>query len=155
MPQYLTNDEEKQIRKLLDELADEWGLYCPKTESYFSGFYLDRLWYKTLEEKRIPFVAFEIEKGIPNNERIRKDIMNVAWSNAPVGYIIVPHKRVLFDPLVERGSTGQYWYKNRFYKAFQEYRKPFVFYCDIQLVDADELLLSRSLKAATIDGESI
>jgi hypothetical protein len=150
MPQYLAKVEEAQIRGLLDELADEWGLSCDKRESYFSGFYLDRLWYKILEETRIPFVAFEIEKGIPSNERIRKDIMNIAWSRAPVGYIILPHSRILNDPVVEQGSTWQNWYRNKFYKTFQEYRKPFVFYCDIQIIDADKLHTSRSLKTGTI-----
>mgnify|MGYP005637646877 CR=1 FL=1 len=30
MAGYLTKAEEKQIRKLIDELADEFGLYCEK-----------------------------------------------------------------------------------------------------------------------------
>jgi len=80
MSQYLTDKEEKQIRNLLDELANKLGLYCEKKEAYFSGYYIDRLWFKILEGNRIPLVAFEIEKSIPNNERIRKDIMNIAWS---------------------------------------------------------------------------
>lgn len=138
-------------------MADEWGLFCDKREAYFSdlGFYLDRLWYKNLEETRIPFVAFEIEKGIPSNERMRKDIMNIAWSRVPIGYVILPHSRILNDPLVQQGSTWQNWYKKQFYKTFQEYRKPFAFYCDIQVIDGDKLLLSRSLKTATIVKEQV
>ena len=150
MAQYLTNAEEKQIRKLLDELADKLELYCSKKETYFQGYYLDRLWYKILEDDKIPFVAFEIEKSIPSNERIRKDIMNIAWTKAPVGYIILPHSRILNDPKVDVGSTSQNWYKNKFFKTFNEYREPFIFYCDIQITDADKFLSSQSLKESII-----
>lgn len=150
MAQYLTKTEEKQIQKLLDELADKIGLYCDKKETYFSGFYLDRLWHKILEEDKIPFVAFEIEKSVPSNERTRKDIMNIAWTRAPVGYIILPHSRILKDPKVNEGSTWASWYKNKFFETFNEYRKPFMFYCDIQIMDADKLLSSRSLRESII-----
>jgi len=150
MAQYLTNAEEKQIRKLLDALADKLGLYCGKKETYFSGYYLDRLWYKILEDDKIPLVAFEIEKGVPSNERIRKDIMNIAWTRAPVGYIILPQSRILNDPEVNDGSTWPNWYKNNFFKAFHEYREPFIFYCDIQVTDADSLLSSQSLRESII-----
>jgi len=150
MVQYLTNTEEKQIRKLLDELADKLGLHSDKKETYFSGYYLDRLWYKILEGDKIPFAAFEIEKSIPSNERIRKDIMNIAWTRAPVGYVILPHSRILKDPKINKGSTWQNWYKNIFFRTFEEYRKPFTFYCDIQIVDADKFLSSQSLKESII-----
>jgi len=156
MPQYLANAEETRIRQLLDELADEWGLSCDKKETYFSGFYVDRLWYKVLGEAPIPFVAFEIEKGVPSNERIRKDIMNIVWSRVPIGYIVLPHSRILDDPKAAPGSTWQNWYKNIFLGVFQQYREPFVFYCDIQIINADTLLLSRSLRRSTvplIDGQ--
>ena len=105
MAQYLTNAEEKQTRELVDELAGKLGLHSDKRETYFARFYVDRLWYRILEGEKIPFIAFEIEKGIPNNERIRKDIMNIAWTRAPVGYIILPHTRILNDPKVNKGSS--------------------------------------------------
>ena len=146
----MTNAEEKQIKKLIDELADKFGLHCDKKEVYFSGYYLDRLWYKIVEENKIPLVAFEIERGVPNNERVRKDIMNIARTRAPAGYIILPHSRILNDPKALQGSSGPYWYKNSFYRTFEEYRKPFVFYCDIQIIDSDTLLSSRSLRTSII-----
>jgi len=114
-------------------------VYIVKKETYFLGYYLDRLWYKILEEDKIPC-----------NERIRKNIMNVAWTRAPVGYIILPHSRILNDPKVIQGSTRPNWYKNKFFETFKEYRKPFVFYCDIQIIDADKLMSSRSLRTSII-----
>ncbi|MCD6277741.1 hypothetical protein J7J69_05810 [candidate division WOR-3 bacterium] len=150
MSQYLTDKEEKQIRNLLDELANKLGLYCEKKEAYFSGYYIDRLWFKILEGNRIPLVAFEIEKSIPNNERIRKDIMNIAWSRVPVGYIILPHSRIIDDTKVKKGSSWAKWYKNNFFRVFNEYCNPFIFYCDIQLVDADKLISTQSLKESIV-----
>ncbi|MFX0195851.1 MAG: hypothetical protein ACFFCW_07000 [Candidatus Hodarchaeota archaeon] len=150
MAQYLSNEKENQVRNLLDELAEEINLYCEKKEAYFSGYYLDRLWYKILEEQKIPFVAFEIEKGVPTNERLRKDIMNIAWTRAPVGYIILPHNRILNDPKVNEGGNWANWYKKNFFLRFNEYRKPFIFYCDIKIIDADKLLSSRCLRDSVV-----
>jgi hypothetical protein len=150
MSQYLTKAEETKLRKLIDELADEWGLASDRKEAYFEGFYIDRLIYKIIEDKKIPLVAFEIEKSVPSNERIRKDIMNIAWSRAPKGYIILPHARILQDPQINTGSIWPNWYKNIFIKTFQVYVKPFLFYCEIFLVDADQFMTKRSLERAII-----
>lgn len=150
MAQYLTNVEERQIRELIDELAGKLGLHSDKRETHFAGFYVDRLWYRILEGDKVPFIAFEIEKGIPNNERIRKDIMNMAWTRAPVGYIILPHTRILNDPQVDKGSSWPSWYKNKFFETFSEYKKPFIFYCNIRAMDADKLLSTRSLRKSII-----
>src|SRR4030042_2370786 len=144
MSQYLTKTEETKIRKLIDKIADEWGLSSDRKEAYFAGFYIDRLLYRIVEDIRIPLVAFEIEKSVPSNERIRKDIMNIAWSRAPMGYIILPHARILQDPDVDKGSTWPNWYKNKFFKTFQVYVKPFLFYCEIRLIDADQFMTQRS-----------
>jgi len=76
--------------------------------------------------------------------------MNIAWTRAPVGYIILPHSRILNDPKVNEGSTWPNWYKNKFFETFNKYRKPFMFYCDIQIMDADKLLSSRSLRESII-----
>ena len=150
MSQYLIKTEETKIRKLIDELADEWGLASDRKEAYFDGFYIDRLLYSIVEDKKIPLIAFEIEKSVPSNERIRKDIMNIAWSRAPMGYIILPDARILKDPDVNKGSTRPNWYKNIFSKTFQIYVKPFLFYCEIYLIDADQFMTQRSLERSIV-----
>jgi hypothetical protein len=147
---YLTPAEEKRIRKLLDKLVEKNELYSDKKETYFSGFYVDRLWYKILEKIKIPLIAFEIEKGIPSNERLRKDILNIVWTRVPLGYIILPHKRILTDPEAKKGSTWPNWYKSHFFRAFKEYRAPFIFYCDIKIIDVDKFLTSRSLSKSLV-----
>lgn len=151
MPQYLNKQEEQEIKRILDGLAEKLGFYCPKKESYFPemGYYLDRLWYMSLEEERIPFVAFEIEKGVPNNERIRKDILNIVQTRAPKGYLITPHQRIL-TKAATLGPTWETWYRDHFLETFEKYRNPFVFYCEIQVVDADQFLSSHSLKKSMV-----
>ncbi len=146
MSQYLTKAEETEIRRIIDELANEWGLEGDRKEAYFHGFYVDRLLYRKVENTKIPLVAFEIERSVPSNERIRKDIMNIAWSRVPTGYIILPHTRIIQDPDVDKGSTWQNWYKNVFLKTFDVYVKPFLFYCEIHLIDADQFMAQRSLE---------
>ena len=153
MTEYIRRDDEQQIRKLLDEMADHFWLDSTKKEKFFPGFYLDRLWYKELEEELIPFVAFEIEKGVPSNERIRKDIMNIACTKAPKGYVILPHRRILEDPKARGGGNWPSWYKNNFIKTFLTYRQLFAAYCHIEIIDADELLGSGSLHKSVIPTE--
>jgi len=148
--EYIKRDEERLIRELLDEMADGFGLYSPKKEKFFSGYYLDRLWSKELEGEKVPFVAFEIEKGVPSNERIRKDIMNVACTKAPKGYVILPHRRILEDPKARKGGNWASWYKSNFEKTFSIYRQLFAAYCDIEIIDADMLLASRSLHKSVV-----
>ena len=147
---YLNSTEERRIRKILDNLAEKNGLSSDKKEIYFSGFYVDRVWYKVLEKIKIPLVAFEIERGIPSNERLRKDILNIVWTKAPIGYIILPHRRILADPEVKKGSTWPNWYKNHFFRTFKEYQNPFIFYCEIKIIDVDKLLTSRSLSKSLV-----
>ena len=160
MSEYIKLDEEKTIRKLLDDLADNFGLDSPKREKRFPGYYLDRLWYKIIEGEKLPLIAFEIERGVPSiergvpsNERIRKDIMNLACTRAPKGYIILPHKRILNDPEIKQGSNWASWYKSNFEQAFLTYNQPFSAYCDIKIVDADALLTSHSLVKSVIKME--
>ena len=149
MAEYVTRTDEDQVRRLLDELAPAFGYISKAKEAYFNRFYLDRLWYSPSLD--VPGVGFEIERGIPLNERLRKDILNLAWSRAPLGFIIVPHRRILADSMVEKGSTAQNWYVNTFWKSFEAYRQPFSFYCEIRLLDFDTLLEQRSLKELTLD----
>jgi hypothetical protein len=146
----LTKTEEKQILKILDDLAVESGVLSSQREKHVrdKGYYLDRLWYIVIESEKIPLVAFEIEKGIPTNERIRKDILNIVLSKAPKGYLITPHKRILES--VGKGRGWETWYGNCFPKAFKNYREPFVSWCDIQVLDADMLVSSRSLRKSIV-----
>ncbi len=78
----LTKGEEGELRALLDEAADRLGFNTLGKESYHPGFAIDRLWLSELEAEDIPAVGFEIERGVPVNERLRKDILNLAWSRA-------------------------------------------------------------------------
>jgi hypothetical protein len=150
MSQYLTNTEETEIRKLIDEVAKEWELFTDQKETYHAGFYIDRLLYRIVEDRKIPLIAFEIEKSVPDNERIRKDIMNIVFSRAPMGYIILPHARILKDRDVDERSTWPNWYKNKFFETFQVYVNPFLFYCEICLVDADQFMNKRSLEKSIV-----
>ncbi|NWF77938.1 MAG: hypothetical protein HXY36_05035 [Chloroflexi bacterium] len=102
-----------------------------------------------IESEEIPLVAFEIEKGIPSNERIRKDIFNIALSRAPKGYLITAHKKILASAQ-HNGGTWETWYRDHFFEAFDNYRKPFVSWCDIQVVDADMFLSSGSLRKSVV-----
>lgn len=150
LPQYLDKREENEIRELLDELAEKFGFHCEKKEKYFRerGFYLDRLWYIILEDEKIPFVAFEIEKSVPSNERIRKDILNIVFTRATKGYLITPHQRILAK--ATGGSSWETWYRDHFLETFEKYRNPFAFYCDVEVVDADLFISSRSLKESIV-----
>ena len=150
MPQYLENSEEKHIHKIIEELAAKLGLCCPKKEVQFRdmGYYLDRIWYMELEGEDVPIAAFEIEKGVPGNERTRKDILNIVLSKAPKGYLITPHKRILMK--ATGGSGWETWYRDHFLETFKKYHSPFIFYCDVQLVDADMLISSNSLKESIV-----
>jgi hypothetical protein len=99
----------------------------------------------------IPVIGFEIERGLPLNERLRKDILNLAWSRAPLGYIVVPHRGILADPKVNTGSTAKNWYTNTFRSTFDTYCKPVKFYCEIRLLDFDKLMETKSLSEARFD----
>jgi hypothetical protein len=156
MAVYLTQNEEKTIQGILDRLAPALGLYSPRKGSYFPKmrYYLDRLWYFQLDKEetpeKIPVVAFEIERGVPSNERIRKDILNIVLTRAPKGYIIVPHERILSKAGTTSGAGNETWYRDHFQEVFERYRSPYVFYCDIQVVDADKFLASRSLSKSVV-----
>jgi hypothetical protein len=118
----LTKTEEKQILKMLDGLAEEFGIRSSQREKHVrdKGYYLDRLWYIVIESEEIPLVVFEIEKGIPSNERVRKDILNIVQSRAPKSYLITPHNRIL--AIAASAATGwETWYKDGFPKAFKNY----------------------------------
>jgi hypothetical protein len=149
---YVSKAEETDVRELLDELARKLRYRADGKESYFPGFYVDRLWYSVLEGEQdpIPVVGFEIERSVPLNERLRKDILNLAWSRVPVGFIVLPHRRICADPTTRKGSTAQNWYLNRFWGAFQDYRQPFGFYCEVRLLDFDELMETKSLAKARL-----
>lgn len=151
MTQYIGNEEENNIRTLLDKIANRTGLKCPEKETQFKdkGFYLDRLWSFSLFNEPIPLVAFEIEKSVPSNERIRKDIFNIVLSKAPKGYIIVPNERILKKE-IENKQGWETWYRNHFRLDFIKYCTPFMPYCNIQVVDADKLLNTESLAASVI-----
>lgn len=152
MAQHLKQNEEKAIRGILDQLAVKLGLYSSQKESYFRemGYYLDRLWYFLLDEEKIPVVAFEIERGVPLNERIRKDIFNIVLSRAPKGYIITPHERILKKARTASRTCDETWYRDHFQQAFEKYRSPYVFYCDIRVVEADMFMSSGSLRKSVV-----
>src|SRR5262249_47136557 len=150
MGEYVSRAEENEVRTLLDELAVKLGFVSDRKEACFNGFYLDRLWYSRLEKDLIPAVGFEIERSVPLNERVRKDVLNLTFSRAPVGYLIVPQRRILQDPQIKVGSTNQNWFANTFWKTFEAYKRPFSFYCEVRLVDIDLLKEKRSLTDATI-----
>jgi hypothetical protein len=73
--------------------------------------------------------------------------MNLAWTKAPLGFIITAHSRIMKD---STGDAGTEWYKRNFKRVFTRYREPFAFYCKIRLLDADKLLSSKRLRAAWI-----
>jgi hypothetical protein len=139
--QLLTPNDETRIREILDKLARLYHLQTECKEVMFlDGMSIDRLWTVDLPSSRkgIPVVGFEIEKGIPLNERLRKDIMNIVCCRSPLGYIIIPHKRIMEAD--ESSSKSVTWYKNgTFYRDFQNYCKSFA-NIDIRLVDADDIL---------------
>jgi hypothetical protein len=154
--EYLTRNEEKTIKDILDRLAPKFGLHSLQKESYFREmrYYLDRLWYFLLDKEeipeKIPVVAFEIERGVPHNERIRKDILNIVLTRAPKGYIIVPHERILSKAGTASHVCAETWYRDHFQQVFETYRSPYVFYCDIRVVDADILKSSDSLRESVV-----
>jgi len=140
--QLLSLSEEKQIERILDKAAKIYKLYTQRRqEKLTDGMVIDRLWKIELGDyDKIPVIGFEIEKGIPSNERIRKDIMNIVYSKAPRGYIILPHGRIMnADP----SNSSVNWYKNSFYGDFQSYCKLFP-NTDIRLVDTDAILGNES-----------
>lgn len=147
---YIETEEEQQIRELLDMMAEKLGLVCSKKEEQRAGYYLDRLWFEEIEGEKVPVIAFEIEKGIPSNERIRKDLMNIALSKAPKGYIILPHERISADMNDARQGNWANWYKSNFLGVFSVYRSLFEAYCDIRLIDADKLQTTQCLKESII-----
>jgi len=149
--QFLTKEEEKTLKQILDELAAQYNLFTKSKEVYRrkESYYLDRLWWTKVGEDKIPVVAFEIEKSLPSNERIRKDIFNLAFSRAPLGYLILSHTRIMLtkeDSLQkEAQKVWVKWYKKEFAKVFRNYYKPFSSFIKIKLVDADNLLQNRHL----------
>ena len=146
--QFLTKQEEGQIRQMLDTLATNYNVKtdCKEVYERDKSLYLDRLWYIQIEEEKVPVVAFEIEKGVPYNERIRKDILNLVMSNAPIGYLILPHKRIekAFNPNIKQMWIN--WYHNHFCRVFNNYYEPFKSFVDIRLVDADDILKFKTLE---------
>ena len=140
--QFLSRNQEKRIERILDNAAQSYHLSTERKQVWLAeGMIIDRLWkIKLRDYDEIPVIGFEIEKGIPLNERIRKDIMNIVYSKAPRGYIILPHDRIMnADP----SGSSVIWYKNSFYGDFQSYCKLFA-NIDIRLVDADEILRNES-----------
>ena len=144
----LMKEEEYRIKQILDDLAQSYNLKSDRKEVYErdKSLYLDRLWYVKIGEEKVPVVVFEIEKNVPNNERIRKDILNMVMSKAPIGYLILPHKRIMdaYDPNVKKERIT--WYHDHFHTAFNNYYNPFKSYIDIRLVDADDILQNQRLK---------
>jgi len=153
MPAFLTKDEEREIRSVLDQMAQEYGLSTKSHEPRFEGFYPDRIWNTKLGSEEVAVVAFEIERGVPSNERWRKDIFNLAASRAPLGFIIVPHQRIL--GATQSSVHGQTawawvkWYRSHGRKDFEIYSRPFP-YTSIRVLDADTLVAKRSLSEARV-----
>lgn len=157
----LEKTEEKKIKEILAELANSYG-FVTNTKEYYDkekSLYLDMLWKAKIGEERVPIVAFEIEKGTRGyNERLRKNIFNLALSKAPRGYIIFPYKRIQEKSLVDP-KTGKWHRKNKmgvsdFKKAFDNYYRPFSPYIDIILADADTILKDKKLKAIYLDNRN-
>jgi hypothetical protein len=143
--QLLQYPEEKRIRQILDDTASKYNLFPSHKEVFLAdGMSIDRLWTIRLGVfQTINVVGFEIEKGIPSNERLRKDIMNIAYSKAPLGYVIIPHSRIMKIEYNEDRSGWATWYKNSLYKDFQSYRGVFP-NLNISLVDADAIIKNES-----------
>jgi hypothetical protein len=146
MPAYLTKSEEKEVRCLLDEMAAEHHLHTDRKESFFKGFYVDRVWRTSVESIQVPVVGFEIERSVPTNERFRKDILNLAMTRAPLGFIVLPHTRVL--KAAKGGSNWETWYRDHARGTLEVYSRPFEPYISIQILDVDKLLRTRSLDEA-------
>jgi len=155
--QFFTKEEEKTIKKVLDELATRYNLSTEPKEVYRrkESYYLDRLWWTKIGKDEIPVVAFEIEKSLPSNERIRKDVFNLAFSRAPLGYLILPHTRIMRsnEETIKKEVQRVWvkWYKKEFTKVFNNYYKPFSPFIEIKLVDADEILKNKHLQEMKIE----
>lgn len=64
--------------------------------------------------------------------------MNLVYSKAPIGHIIIPHRRIM--KAKERENSSVTWYKNgTFFSDFQSYSRMFA-NVDIRLVDVDDIL---------------
>ena len=144
----LTKEEEDRIKQILDDLALGYNLKSDRKEVYErdKSLCLDRLWYVKIGEEKVPVVVFEIEKNVPTNERIRKDILNMVMSKAPIGYLILSHKRIMkaFNPAMKQPWID--WYFRHFNRVFNNYYRPFTEFVDIRLVDADDILQNQRLK---------
>ena len=89
----MSNKEVSNIKKVLEDIAKREGLKC-KNEYRISSSYIDHIWFKEIEDTSIPIASFEIERGIPSNERLKKDIFNLLITKAPKGYLIIPKQRI-------------------------------------------------------------
>ena len=151
MAVFLTRDEELEIRRILDEMGQTYGFEATRRESYSPGFYTDRVWYTKVESARPAVVGFEIERGVPSNERLRKDILNLAWTRAPLGFLILPHSRILKAAEKARSLGWLTWWRDNGRSVFEIYSRPFEPYISVKILDADLLVKTRSLdKAGTI-----
>jgi hypothetical protein len=137
-------------------MAPKRGFSTDRKESSFEGFSVDRIWYASVESDRAPVVAFEIERGVPTNERFHKDIFNLTATHAPLGFIVLPHfrilataKNVLSAPKNQR-ELGLTWYRDHAGRCLEIYRRPLGFYMEIRILDADKLQETRSLDRARV-----
>ena len=143
---YLTKNEDYSIRKILEATARSIGLEG-KNEYYISSSLVDYVWFKDIEGKKIPIIAFEIERGIPTNERLKKDIFNLLITKAPAGFLIIAKSRIDRD---EGKNPWIKWFRNTFPETFKDYTEPFSSFIKIELLDGDKLLLTKSIEKSKI-----
>jgi len=151
--QFLRPQEEVTIKRILVSLAQQYNLLAEEKESYQTekSRYIDHLWSVRIGKEKVPIVSFEIEKGVPGNERIRKDIFNLLSTKTPMGYIILPHKRITASTSSDKMGVIK-WYRKHFFKVFSNYYEPFRSFIDIRLLDSDDILDFKTLdKHLTLD----
>ena len=146
MVSFLSKNEDDLIRKALEQIAESLGL-VGKNEHTIGSSYIDYVWFKEIETEKILIAAFEIERGIPTNERIKKDIFNLIVTKAPKGFLIIAKTRI--DKADEKRPWVR-WFRNTFSRAFRDYAQIFSSFTRIELLDADKLLSTMSIVESRI-----
>jgi len=148
---YLSKEEVSNIKKVLEDVAKREGLKC-KNEYRISSSYIDHIWFKEIEDTSIPIASFEIERDMPSNERLKKDIFNLLITKAPRGYLIIPKQRIDKgeEPKQKTKKLRWQWFKNTFPKVIKDYIDIFSSFIEITLIDADKLLQTKSLTKSKI-----